>query len=215
LREQLAVAGLVLRQAQRADQPVGHAGQRRLGGDDPGAVQHLVGHAVLTQDLDVLGGGIELLLGAEQLGGAELATFVVDAGLGAQRVDAVAAVVGHAHHARLVDRVALGGAVAQHLPQPAVLGPVGGRADRQRGVFLEQPLHRLQRHAGRRPRRCVAERQLARIGIAGFQARGLLAVDHRHFETRLPQVPGTGRADDPASKHQNSHLLLQTGSFPA
>ncbi len=214
--EQLAVAGLVLGQAQRADQGIGLAGQRRFHADDALAVQHLVGHAVLAQHFDVLGGGIQLLLGAEQLGGAELAALVVDAGGRAQLVDAVAAVVGHAHHARLVDRVAAGGAVAQHLPQPAVLGDVGSGADRQRGMFLEQPLDRLQRHPGGGPRRGVAEGELAGVGKAGFQCRAGLPVQHRHLVARLSQVPGTGRADHTTAEYQNPHRrLLGTCTRPA
>ena len=44
----------------------------------------------------------------EQLGGAQLAAFVGDAGFGAQFVEAVTAVLGQAHHALLVHRVAGG-----------------------------------------------------------------------------------------------------------
>ncbi len=214
--EQLAVAGLVLGQAQRADQGVGGAGQRRLHADDALAVQHFIRHAVLAQHLDVLGSGVQLLLGAEQLGGAQLAALVVDAGGRAQLVDAVAAVIGHAHHARLVDRIAAGGAVAQHLPQPAVLGDVGGRADGQWRVLLEQPLDRLQRHPGRGPRRGVAEGELAGVGEAGLQRRAGLPIHHRDLVARLSQVPGTGRADHTTAEYQNPHRrLLGTCARPA
>ncbi|KAG1252498.1 hypothetical protein G6F68_011762 [Rhizopus microsporus] len=198
--EQLAVAGLVTRQAQRADQAI-DMGQGRFGLDDAGAVQHFVRHAVLGQDLDVLRRGVQLLLGAEQLGGAQVAAFELDADLRAQLVQAVAAVLGHAHHARLVDRVALVCAVAQHLPQPAVLGQVHARLDRQRRVLLEQPADGLLRHARGGPRRGVAERQLPGIGEAGFQRRTGLAVDDRDFKPGLSQVPGTGGADHAAAEN--------------
>ena len=169
-------------------------------GDDAIAVEHLIRHAVLGQHFDVLRGGIQLLLGTEQLGGAQVAAFEFDAGLAAQLIEAVAAVLGHAHHARFVDRIALMRAVAQHLRQPTVLVPVQARADRQRGMLGEQPLDRLQRHARRGPRRGVAERQLACVGETGFQRRTGLAVDDRDFKPGLPQVPGTGRADHTAAK---------------
>jgi hypothetical protein len=64
------------------------------------------------QHFDVARRGVHLLLGAEQLQRAQLAAFVLDAGGLAQLVQQSPAVFGHAHHARLVDRVAMRAAVA-------------------------------------------------------------------------------------------------------
>jgi hypothetical protein len=61
-----------------------------------------------------------------------LAAFVFDAGAGAQGFEAVAAVFSQAHHAFLVDGVAFGIAVLQHLPHPLQLEQGAVRADGQR-----------------------------------------------------------------------------------
>lgn len=121
LGEQAAVAGLVFGQAQCAGHLRATAGQSGLELRNLRRAQQLVRHAVLGQHFDVLRSRVKLLLGAEQLGGAELAAFEFDPGLGTQCIEAVATVVGHAHHARLVHRIPLGGAVAQHLAQPRQL----------------------------------------------------------------------------------------------
>ena len=103
VRELEAVAGLVAGQAQRTDELLLRERQRRLGPDEAVAVEHLVRHAVLLQHLDVVADAVELLLRAEQLQRALRALVVGDAGLGAQRLQAVAAVFGDRHHAALVD----------------------------------------------------------------------------------------------------------------
>jgi len=90
--------------------------------------------------------------------------------------------------------------IAQHLPQPAVLGQVHARLDRQRCVLFEQPADGLLRHARSSPRRGVAEGQLAGIGEAGFQRGTGLAVDDGDFKPGLSQVPGTGGADHAAAE---------------
>ena len=148
---------------------------------------------------------VELGAGAEELGGAQGALFVLQPQLLAQLLQAVAAVLGQAHHPRLADCVAGVGAVAQHLPHPAVLGGIGGGADRQRGVAREQPADRLGRDPRRRPRRGVAGRDLAGVGEAGFHRRFGLAVDHDHVVAGLAQVPGGGDADDSGTKDQDTH----------
>ncbi|MCC0234083.1 FAD-dependent oxidoreductase, partial [Pseudomonas aeruginosa] len=82
--------------AKVADKLVGDLGQGRLYAGDAIAVENLVGHAGAREHGDVLAGGVQLRLGAEQLGGAEGAARVGDAGLGAQCVEAIAAVLGQA-----------------------------------------------------------------------------------------------------------------------
>ena len=163
---------------------------------------------------DVLGCGVYLGLGAEQLGRAEAAVFVGDAGFSAQFVEAVAAVFGQAHHALLVHRVTAGGAVAQHLRHPQVLVDVAGELDGQRRMALEQPLDCLQRYAWRSPGRGIAGRDLACVGEAGFHGHRRLAVDHGHFETLPGQIIGTGGSDYTATKYQNSHRLSLARGLP-
>jgi hypothetical protein len=67
LGELETVAGLVARQAQATDELVLDLRQRRLVPRGSRAVEQLVGHAVLLEDLDVLGRAVELLLGTKQL----------------------------------------------------------------------------------------------------------------------------------------------------
>ena len=71
-----------------------------------GGRQQFERHVRVLQHGDVFRGAVELLLRAEHLQRAAGAAFVLDAGVGAQRLQAVAAVFGEAHHAALVDRIA-------------------------------------------------------------------------------------------------------------
>ena len=200
-----AVTGLVPGQAQRADKFVLHLCQRGLVLQVAGAVQQLVGHVVLFENLDVLGGAVELLLGAKQLQRALLAVVVLNADLGPQFFQAITAVLGQAHHAALVDAVARLGAVAQHGQAPAPHGGVEHGLDHQRAVVHQHPLDGFQRHTGAGPGRRVAWRDLARIGVAGFQARAGLAVDHFHLMASTRQVIGHRGADDTAAKNEYTH----------
>src|SRR5690606_16884360 len=93
-RKKLAVAGFVAGEPQRADQLVGDASQRRLGAREFAAFEQLERHADFAQHLDVACRRLELLPGAEHLQRAALAALVLDSGLGAQRAQAVAAVLG-------------------------------------------------------------------------------------------------------------------------
>ncbi|MNF74370.1 hypothetical protein D3C84_564000 [compost metagenome] len=204
--EHLAVAGLVVRQAQGTGEDIGDAAQGRFDAGDAGAVEHFIRHAGLLQDSDVLGGVVQLRLSAEQLGGAQSTAFVGNTGFGTQFVEAVAAVLGQADHALLVHGIAAGGAVAQHLRHPQVLVDIGGGLDGQRRVTLQQPLDRLERHARCSPGRGVAWRDLAGVGKAGFHGGGRLAVDHDHFIPFARQIIGTGGTDHTTTKHQNSHV---------
>ena len=116
--EHLAIAGLVARQTQPADEFFAHRGQSRLGGDAARGVEDLERHAVLSQNLDVAADAVELLLLAEELERALRALVIGDAGGGAQRLEDIAAVFGQRHHARLVERIASGRAVRKHPEDP-------------------------------------------------------------------------------------------------
>ena len=155
LRELEAVAGFVARQPQRPDELFLHLRQRGFDPDVAGAVEQLVGNAVLLKDLDVLAGPVELLLGPEQLQRAQTAFVVADAGVGTQGAQAIAAVFGQAHHAALVEGVPGLGAIAQHRQAPAPHRRVEHRPDHQRAVLHEHPLDGLERYAGAGPRRRI------------------------------------------------------------
>jgi len=198
-------SGLVLGQVQRTCEFVHGPGQRRFHAHDACAVQQFKGHPVLAQDGDILGCIFDLLLGAEQLRGAQLAAFVLDPGLRAQRIDAAVAVFGQADHARLVDGISRTGAVVQHLRQPQVLGGIGLGADAQRRMLLQQPFDGFQWHPGRGPRRGIAEGQLPGVGETGFQPRTGLAFEHTDLMPGLAQIPGTGDTDHAAAKNQDFH----------
>ena len=208
LGEHVAIAGFVVRQAQAAGQTVTRLGQRGLGDGELVAIEQFVGHAALLQHGDVALHGVELRLRAEQLQRAAGALLVCDAGVSAQLAQAVAAVFGHAHHALLVDRIAVGRAVPQHGRHPAQLEQAAVGADGQRRVLLEHPLHRLERNAGRGPRRGVAGRDLAGIGKAGFLRRAALAVEHRDLGARTGQVISRRGADDTAAQNDHFHGAL-------
>ena len=201
----MAVAGLVVGQAQTAAQLVAGAFEGRLGGGQAVAVQQLVGHADLFQHGDVAAGRLQLRLGAEQLQRAARALFIMDAGGRAQFAQAIAAVLGQAQHAFLVDRVALGRTVGQHGRHPFQLEQAAVQADRQRRVLLEQPLDGLHRNAGRGPRRGITGRDLAGVGVAGLLGGRGLAVQHRHFGALAGQVIGGRRADDTAAEDDHMH----------
>ncbi|CAB3775275.1 hypothetical protein LMG29542_08657 [Paraburkholderia humisilvae] len=141
--EQLAVAGFVAGQAQPAGQLVRGRGKRRFGARELGGHQQFIGDVRFLQHRDVFGGAIQLLLRAEHLQRAAGAAFVLNARFGAQRLQAVAAVFGQTHHARLVHRIAPGRAVAQHLPHPLQLEWRAVQTDRERRVLLEHPFDRL------------------------------------------------------------------------
>ena len=192
-------------QAQAARQLVRYRGERGFGLEQLGGRQQFERHVRVLQHGDVLRGAVELLLRAEHLQRAAGAAFVIDAGVRAQRLQAVAAVFGEAHHAALVDRIALLRAVLQHLPHPLQLERGAVEADRERRVLLEHPLDGLQRHARRRPWRRVARRNLAGIGEARFERGAGFTVDHRDFVARAGEVIGARDADDAASQNDDTH----------
>jgi len=97
------------------------------------------------------------------------------------------------------------GAVAQHGEAPAHQAHVQVRADDQRPVLHQQPLDRLQRHARSGPGRRVTRRHLAGIGVAGFLAGRVLAVDHRDLVAGLRQKPRARHADDAAAQNDDLH----------
>jgi hypothetical protein len=183
--------------------------RRREAGFDPDkavAVEQFEGHARLLQDLDILADAVQLLLRAEQLQRALGALVVADAGLVAQRAQAVAAVLGQTDHAALVDAVGGLVAVGEHLQAPTPHRRVEHRLDDQRPVPHQQPFDRLQRHARPGPRRRIAGRHLARVGVARLQRRTGLPVDHRHLVVGTGEVVRHRGSDHAAAEHQYAHV---------
>ena len=179
--------------------------QRRLRGDAAGAIEHLERHAILLEHRDIVGGMVELGRVAKQLQRAARALVIANAGLAAQRAQAIAAVFGDRDHPPLVDRVTRRGAVAQHLQQPEPHHRIELGPDHQRAVLHQKPLDRLDRHAGAGPWRGIAGRHLAGIGKAGLQRRLRLTVDDRHLMAGFGEVIGRGDADDAAAENQDFH----------
>ena len=212
MRKELAVAGFIVGQAQSAGQLVLRGRQRRLNARQLVSVQQFVRHARLAQHLDIFTGAVELLLSAEQLQRAALPSFIGDAGLFAQRLQAVAAVFGDAHHAAFILLIVLHVAVAQHVPHPFQLKAAAVQADSQRRMTLEHPFNRLQRHARRGPGRRVTGRYLTRVACAGLQRSIGLAIQHRHLMARARQIPGARHANHTTTENHYVHIA-PTGKF--
>ena len=205
LRKHVAVAGLVLRQPKPADELDRRRGEPGLRGNAAGRIEHFVGHAILFEHRDIVAGAVELLLLAKQLQRALAALVIFDAGLGAQRAQAVAAVFGDRNHPALVDGVALCRAVAQQLQHPPPHHGIELGPDHQRPVPHQQPFDGFHRHAGAGPGRGIAGRHLAGIGERSF-LRGLgLAVDDRHLMAGARQIIGRGDADDATAENNDFH----------
>ena len=205
LRKHVAVAGLILRQPEPADELGPRSGERRLRGNAAGRIEHLVRYAILLEHRDVACGAVELLLLAKQLQRAAAALVILDAGLGPQRPQAVAAVFGDRNHPALVDGVALCRAVAQQLQPPDPHDGIELRPDHQRAVAHQQPFDGFHRHARPRPGRGIAGRHFAGIGKTGF-ARGLaLTVDDRDLMACARQIIGRGDADDATAENDDFH----------
>ena len=146
-----------------------------------------------------------MLLLAKQLQRALAALVIFDAGLGAQRAQAVAAVLGDRNHPALVDGVALCRAVAQQLQHPPPHDGIELRPDHQRAVPHQQPFDGFHRHAGAGPGRGIAGRHFAGIGETGF-LRGLgLTVDDRYLMAGARQIIGRGDADDATAENDDFH----------
>ena len=203
-----AVAGLVPRQAQTARDLATRGGKARLGGDAAVSIQNLERDAIGAQNGDVLGRGLDLFFGAEQLQRALGAFVIADAGFFAQRHQAIARIFGQPHHAGFVHRIGVRGAVRQHPRQPAQFRQVRARLQDQRRMFHEHPLDRLDRNARCGPGGGIAGADLAGIGKAGFQRRPRLTVDHRHLMPCAGQIPGRRNADDPCPQNHNLHAGL-------
>ena len=209
-----AIAGFIARQTQAARDFIARRGKPGFGVDAAIGIQHLERDTIGLEDGDILGGAVDLFLGAEKLQRALGAFVIGNAGFGPQIDQAIAAVFGKADHAAFVDGIAARIAVAQHAGDPFDLGQRRARTDDQRRMFHEQPFHRLDRNAGGRPRRGIAWRHLACVGKAGFQRRGGLAVDHRHLMPGFGQIPRRSDANDARPKNNDFHADDPFGAWP-
>ena len=205
LREKMAIAGLVAWQPESSGEPVACLGQGRLDAGELVGREQFVGHATFLEHRDVTLHCIELGLGPEQLQRATGALLVGDPGLGAQLLEAASAVLGHTHHAFLVDGITLGRAVAQHLRHPLQLEQTAIESHRQRCVLLEHPFQRLQGNARCRPRRRIAWRHLPGVGEAGLPGRSGLAIEHGDPGAGSSEIVGRADADDAAAEDNDFH----------
>ena len=182
-------------------------GERRLGGDAAVAIQHFIGHAILLRARRCRR---RCRRAAPACGTAAACPGCARrSGCRSRRAgaQAVAAVFGDRDHPALVDGVARGGAVAQHLDQPPPHHGIRIGTDHQRAVLHQQPLDRLDGNAGSGPGRGIARRHFAGIGKARLQRRRGLAVDHRHLVAGARKIVGRGDADDATAEDQDFHAL--------
>ena len=169
-------------------------------------------HAELAQHGDIACGRVQLRLAAKQLQRSEAALLVRQPGLLAKASQHVAAVLGQAHHALLVQRVVRARALREHARHPAQLAQRTVGTDAQRRMALEHPLQCLQWNAGRRPRRGIAGRYLAGVGEACLQRRAAAAVDDLHLGAGARQVIGGADADDAATENHHLHFDVYLAS---
>ena len=208
LREQVAIAGLIIGQVQPAHELARHARQCRFGRHQFLGTQQPVTHAAFTQHPHVLAGRLDLRFMPEKLQQTTLAILVANARIAAQRIDALAAVLGDTYHALLVDGIALGRAVVEHRHHEACHGRVALGLNLQRCMLLEHPLECLARDAGRRPGGGKPERHLTGIAVAGFHGGGLATIHHRDLVPLGRQVIGAGDPDDAATENEYLHGCL-------
>jgi len=126
----------------------------------------------------------------------------------------VAAVFGQPHHAALVRRVAVRGALREHAGQPNPLRQRAVGADSERRVALEQPLQRLERHAWSGPGRGIAGRDLPRIGEAGLQCRAFAPLEHHDIGAGACEVVSRADADHACTENRDFHVCLQDSKRP-
>jgi hypothetical protein len=134
-----------------------------------------------------------------------LEVVVRDAGVRAQRPQAVARIEGEV---QALDRVVAGPrgqALDQELESPAPLPRIGPQPEQQRRVFPSEPLQDLQRCRGIRPRLRVRRGDLPAVGERRLERRARLAVDHRDLVSVLREVPGRRDADDPRAQDEHAH----------
>src|SRR5690606_16831523 len=74
-------------------------------------------------------------------------------------------------------------------------------------MSLEQPLQRLERNAGRGPRRRVAGRDLACVREARLEGDTGLPLHDRDRDARLREIVGGRSTDYTATEHQDIHRL--------
>ena len=136
--EQIAVAGVVVRQMQGADQTMDGVAKAGFVLQAFLRRQFAAGHAVFTQYGDVFLRAVHFFVAAKDLQRALFASFKVEVGVVALEFGKHgAAVFGDAHHAFFVGFVARGGAVAEHFQQPFELKAAAVGAQDERRMRFE------------------------------------------------------------------------------
>jgi hypothetical protein len=148
--------------------------------------------------LEFLGIGVELQ-------DAALEMVVRDAGLGAQRLQAVPRVK---REVEALDRVVLRTrrqAFDEELHPPFPLPPVGAQPEQQRRILAAQPLEDLERRLGIRPGLGIRRGDLSAVGERSLEPGGWLAVDDGDVMAVGGEIPRRGDADDAAAQHEHPH----------
>ncbi len=203
VREERAVAGLVVRQVQRArerrDRVQRHFHRARLV-----AAQQPVRDAQFGEHLARCRRTLDLLLGPEQLQVAR-GLLVVERVQLAQRADLLLAVEGEPLHARLVAGEPFGAALGEPAPDPVPQGQVRGGPEDDGRLGLEEVGGDLARHARLRPRRDVGRRHDAGVGEARLLGHAGTALDHGDVHACPAQEVGGAHADDAGADHDDVH----------
>ena len=208
LGEHACVAGFIAGAVGAAGQLGGDVAQGRFDFHNLVAGNHLAVHAVGLHQQTGVGRFVQRLLALVDGQDATGLFVVVDAGFGAQVLQRAPAVQPQIE--QLADillgaaRAAFGEEFQRPRPLPAVKAP----AKQQRGVFFGHPFQRAHRRAGVGPRLGLADRNLAAIGIAGFDAGLRLAINHDDFMTGLGQEPGSGNSDNAGAQHHDFHRVF-------
>lgn len=165
--------------------------------------------AFATQCAHLLGGlegAVELILRRIEVQDALRALVVLEAGVGTQLLQHLAAVGAQAHDLLDVVPGARRRAFAQELQAPEPLAHVGADAKEQRSVFLAEPLQHLERRARVGPGFGMADGDLPAVGKAGFGGRRGLPVDHGHLVAELLEVVSRSHAEQAGAKNDHTHF---------
>jgi hypothetical protein len=161
--------------------------------------------AVLAHDRRGLHRAVELLLFGVVVQDPQLQLVVFDAGGGAQRLQARAAVERELHDLGDVRVRARRHAFEEEAQPPRPLVRVHAQAEQQRRVVAPQPLEDLSRRVRIGPRLRMAHGDLPAVGERSLEAGALAAIGDDHFVALLGEIPGGRGADDTGTQDENFH----------
>ena len=139
-----------------------------------------------------------------------LEMVVLDARFVTQSLQLAAAVGAEIHHLADVVGSPGRGALSQKRERPAPLGGIQSWPEQQGRVGLEQPFHDFQRGGRVGPRLRMGNGDLTAVGITGFQAGLVLAINHSYLVPLLLQIPGRGSTHNACAQNQYMHACLRS-----